>query len=58
MATEHLFDATVMWSGAAQGPALKFDTYRREFTVEMAGKSARRGSAEAAYCGDVSLHNP
>lgn len=58
MATEHLFEATVTWSGAAQGPAQRYDTYSREFTVEMAGKSALRGSAAPAYRGDASLHNP
>lgn len=58
MPTEHRFEATVTWSGAAQGPAAKYDTYSREFTVEMAGKAALRGSAAAPYRGDASLHNP
>jgi len=58
MATEHLFEATVTWSGAAQGPTQKYETYSREFTVEMAGKQALRGSSAAAFRGDASLHNP
>lgn len=58
MATLHLFEAILHWSGAALGPASRYESYSREFTVEISGKPTLRGSAAAAYRGDASLHNP
>ena len=58
MAARHLFEASLTWSGAAQGPARVYDQYSREFSVEIAGKPALTGSAAPPYLGDASLHNP
>lgn len=58
MAIEHLFEANLTWSGAASGPTERYDSYSREFTLEIAGKPVLRGSAAAPFRGDAALHNP
>ncbi|HEY6234276.1 MAG TPA: OsmC family protein [Candidatus Elarobacter sp.] len=54
----HRYAARVRWSGGASGPALDYATYSREYVVEIDGKPALRGSADAHFRGDRSLHNP
>jgi len=58
MAREHLFQATLTWTGAAQGPTSSYEAYSREYTVEIAGKPTLTGSAATPYRGDGSLPNP
>ena len=47
-----------VWSGAAHGPARDYKTYSREHRFEIAGKPPIFGSADSAFWGDASLHNP
>jgi organic hydroperoxide reductase OsmC/OhrA len=58
MAHAHTYNATVMWTGAAQGPTAAYQSYSREYRVEIPGKPAFRGSADATFRGDPSLYNP
>jgi organic hydroperoxide reductase OsmC/OhrA len=54
----HRYDLHLDWTGARQGPAEKYETYSRAFSIEIAGKPALDGSADPAFRGDASRHNP
>ncbi len=54
----HRYAARVRWTGGASGPAVEYATYSREYVVEIDGKPDLRGSADAHFRGDRSLHNP
>lgn len=54
----HAYNATITWTGAAQGPTLSYASYTREFRAEIAGKVALMGSADPGFKGDPALHNP
>jgi organic hydroperoxide reductase OsmC/OhrA len=58
MAHPHYYRATLVWTGAGQGSTRDYNTYSREYTVEIADKPLLRGSADAAFRGDPSLYNP
>ena len=58
MAHTHSYTAKVTWTGAAQGPTANYQSYSREYLVEVPGKPALRGSADATFRGDPALHNP
>ena len=58
MEKSHRYDLRLDWTGARQGPTLKYESYSREYRIDIAGKPALIGSADPAFCGDVSLHNP
>ena len=55
---QHSYRVRTVWSGAAEGPARDYKTYSREHSFEIAGKPPIRGSADPAFMGDPSLHNP
>jgi organic hydroperoxide reductase OsmC/OhrA len=54
----HRYDLRLTWTGAEKGPTANYMTYSREYSIEVAGKPALRGSADPAYRGDPALHNP
>ena len=58
MAKTHHYSALLTWTGAAAGPTTDYATYSREFTVQIAGKPAFRGSADPTFRGDPALCNP
>jgi organic hydroperoxide reductase OsmC/OhrA len=58
MAREHHFAARLVWTGAADGPTKDYESYSREYRVEMAGKPPLVGSADPTYRGDAAKHNP
>lgn len=58
MAHVHSYSAKVIWTGAAQGPTASYQSYSREYLVEIPGKPPLRGSADATFRGDPALHNP
>ena len=58
MPHEHLFQSVVTWTGAAKGPTKSYETYSREFLVEIDGKADIKGSAAVPFRGDGSLANP
>ncbi len=55
---EHLYNATLIWTGAGAGPTTDYKAYSRTYRVEIAGKPPLLGSADPAYLGDAKLHNP
>jgi len=54
----HRYALQLDWTGARQGAAEKYETYSREYRIAMPGKPALLGSADPAFRGDASLHNP
>lgn len=58
MAHEHHFAARLVWTGAAQGPTKDYETYSREYRIEIEGKPALAGSADPTFRGDPGKHNP
>jgi organic hydroperoxide reductase OsmC/OhrA len=55
---KHEFDCRLVWAGARKGPTLDYASYSRDLTVDIAGKSQLRMSADQAFRGDASLWNP
>jgi organic hydroperoxide reductase OsmC/OhrA len=58
MAREHHFATHLVWTGAARGATSSYEAYSREYRVEIEGKPPIEGSADPAYRGDRSRHNP
>jgi organic hydroperoxide reductase OsmC/OhrA len=58
MTQTHTYRSHLVWTGAARGPASDYKTYSREFLVTIDGKPPLRGTADPAFLGDRSLHNP
>ena len=54
----HHFKAHVVWTGAEKGPAVAYESYSREYRVEMDGKPPLKGSSAPIFKGDAGLHNP
>ena len=55
---EHRYAAKVVWTGAAEGPTRDYKTYSRAHRIEIDGKPPIEGSADPAFLGDPSRHNP
>src|SRR5260370_34305396 len=58
MEKAHRYELRLDWIGARQGPTQNYETYSREFCVEISGKPALIGSADPAFGGDACLYNP
>lgn len=58
MAREHHFAARLVWTGAAQGPIKDYDSYSREYRIEVAGKPPIEGSSDPTFGGDARRLNP
>jgi len=54
----HTYSLALRWSGADQGPTSSYESYSRDFAVEVPGKTDIAGSAESAFLGDDSRVNP
>lgn len=54
----HAYDATLTWEGNEGTGTAEYTRYGRRFRVAMPGKPDLVGSADAAFRGDPSLHNP
>jgi organic hydroperoxide reductase OsmC/OhrA len=55
---EHIYEATLEWTGAAAGPTSDYKSYSRDYRVLMPGKPVLAGSADPTFLGDPKLHNP
>ena len=58
MAREHHFAARLVWTGAAQGPTRDYDSYSRDYRIEVAGKPPLEGSSDPTFRGDPGRLNP
>jgi organic hydroperoxide reductase OsmC/OhrA len=54
----HDFRARLVWTGAVKGGTTDYESYSREYRVDIEGKPSIRGTAAPAFRGDASLHNP
>lgn len=54
----HRYALRLDWTGSAQGPALQYETYSREYRIEIPGKPAITGSSDPTFLGDAALINP
>ncbi|HET9251629.1 MAG TPA: OsmC family protein [Candidatus Eisenbacteria bacterium] len=55
---EHHFESRLVWTGARHGGTTNYETYSREYRVDIPGKVSFRGSSAAAFRGDPNLANP
>jgi len=58
MAHTHHYSATLIWTGAAEGPTKSYDAYSREYRIEIPGKPPLTGSSDPTFRGDPALINP
>ena len=58
MAQTHHFSARLTWTGAAKGTTSSYESYSRDHVIEIPGKPPLPGSADNAFRGDSSRHNP
>lgn len=54
----HMYRAAVVWCGNTGDGTRRYDGYGRAFDLTIEGKATLRGSADAAFRGDATLHNP
>lgn len=54
----HHFACHLVWTGAEHGGTTHYDTYSREYRVDIEGKPSIRGSSAPPFRGDAALHNP
>lgn len=57
MAT-HNYHATLVWTGARQGPTTSYEAYSREHELRIGDKPVLRSSADPHFRGDAALYNP
>ena len=55
---EHVYAATVTWTGNNGRGTAAYDAYARDYDIACTGKRPIRGSADPGYLGDGSRHNP
>lgn len=58
MTKEHLYRINTVWTGASQGSTSSYETYSREYAINIEGKPQFVGSADPTFRGDASLYNP
>ncbi len=58
MAQIHHFSAKLNWTGAAKGTTSSYESYSRDYVIEVPGKPPLPGSADQVFRGDSSRHNP
>jgi len=55
---EHRFECRLVWTGAAKGPTVDYDSYSRDYRIDFEGKPSLRLTSAPVYRGDPALHNP
>lgn len=55
---EHRFECRLVWTGARHGGTTNYETYSREYRLDIPGKVSIRGTAAPAFRGDPKLPNP
>ncbi len=58
MAEVHHYSAKLSWTGAERGPTRSYESYSRDYVIEIPGKPALEGSADKAFRGDPARANP
>lgn len=55
---KHTYTTSILWTGNRGRGTKNYKDYEREYTIQIAGKTDIRGSADASFRGDQSRHNP
>jgi organic hydroperoxide reductase OsmC/OhrA len=55
---EHRFECRLVWTGARHGGTTGYESYSREYRVDIPGKPSIRGTAAPMFRGDPALPNP
>ena len=55
---EHRFESRLVWTGARHGGTTGYESYSREYRVDIPGKPPIKGSAASVFRGDPALPNP
>lgn len=58
MGAFHAYSAAITWTGAGETGTTSYTSYSRDHTVVVDGKPDILGSADPAFRGDPSRHNP
>ena len=59
MTKSHNYNTHITWTGVDKtGAAINYKNYSRQYKIEITGKPILNGSADSAFLGDASLHNP
>jgi organic hydroperoxide reductase OsmC/OhrA len=58
MPHQHHYAARVIWTGAAQGPIRDYESYSRDYRIEVEGKPPLEGSSDPKFRGDPGKLNP
>ena len=58
MAKEHLYTATVTWTGNQGDGTSDYKAFTRDYDIICAGKPIVKGSADPGYLGDATRHKP
>lgn len=54
----HEYAATIIWTGATDGPTTSYQAYSREWEFRSPNKPSIKGSADPHFRGDASLSSP
>ena len=58
MPHQHHYAARLIWTGGEHGPTINYQSYSRDYRVEIEGKPPLEGSADPTFRGDLGRHNP
>ena len=58
MSKQHIYRATVEWTGNLGSGTSSYTAYSRDYTVQITGKPDLLGSSDPAFRGDEHRHNP
>ncbi|MEC9344023.1 MAG: OsmC family protein [Pseudomonadota bacterium] len=58
MSATHRYETCLVWTGNRGAGTSAYDAYDRDWDVRADGRDALRGSADPAFRGDASRHNP
>jgi organic hydroperoxide reductase OsmC/OhrA len=55
---QHRFESRLVWTGATKGGTASYESYSREYRIDIKGKPSIRGTAAVPFRGDPALPNP
>ncbi|WP_443937476.1 OsmC family protein [Pedobacter sp. MW01-1-1] len=58
MSKQHLYSATVTWTGNKGSGTMDYRSYDRDYTISVEGKPEIMGSSDSVFLGDKTKYNP
>ena len=55
---QHHFESRLVWTGATKGGTTSYESYSREYRLDIKGKPSLRCTAAVPFRGDATLPNP